>query len=76
MTRKSQSPPSPPNRPGPLALRWNDYDSFTVREAGKILRLSRNAACAAIANGEIPSIRIGRRVVIPRQALEKMLAGG
>lgn len=46
---------------------------LTVEEAAEYLRIGRAAAYAAINAGEIPSIRIGRRILIPRQALERLL---
>jgi excisionase family DNA binding protein len=49
--------------------------TFDVDEAAKILGLSRNAAYAAVAAGQLPAIRLGRRIVIPRAVLERMLAG-
>ena len=38
---------------------------LTVEEAGQILRLSRNSMYEAIRRGEVPNIRIGRRILIP-----------
>ena len=51
----------------------DQHHVITVEEASEILRISRNGAYEAVKRGEIPSIRIGRRVLIPRVALEKML---
>ena len=48
--------------------------TLDVDEVAKLLGLSRNAAYAAAAAGQIPSIRLGRRIVIPRLAFERMLA--
>jgi excisionase family DNA binding protein len=42
-------------------------------EAGKILGLSRGGTFAAAARGDIPTIRIGRRILVSRATLEKML---
>jgi excisionase family DNA binding protein len=47
---------------------------LTVEEAGKLLRLSRPTAYKVVNRGEIPALRLGRRLLIPRAALEKMLA--
>jgi excisionase family DNA binding protein len=47
--------------------------TYTVVEAAKLLGLSRMAAYAAVSTKEIPSLRIGRRVLVPRAALERML---
>jgi len=49
---------------------------LTVVEAGKVLGLARSAAYDAIARGDIPCIRLGkRRIVVPVRALEKLLEG-
>jgi excisionase family DNA binding protein len=48
---------------------------LTVEEAGAILRLSRSAAWTAVWNGQIPTLRIGKRVLVPTEALDKLLAG-
>ena len=47
---------------------------LTVKQAAEILGISRPTAYEAIQTGEIPHIRIGRRILVPRLALEKMLA--
>ena len=47
--------------------------TFTVEETAQLLGLSRGLAYEAVRNGEIPSIRIGRRILIPRVALERIL---
>lgn len=48
---------------------------MTVAEAAAALRLSRNATYAAIAAGELPSLRVGRRILVPRAALYRLLNG-
>lgn len=48
--------------------------TLTVAEAGEALGLSRCGAYEAVSRGEIPSVRIGRRILVPRAALERMLA--
>ncbi len=47
----------------------------TVNEAALMLRISRGAAYEAARRREIPSIRIGRRLLVPLAALERMLSG-
>lgn len=37
--------------------------------------LGRTATYDALRRGDIPSVRIGGRYLIPRQALERLLAG-
>jgi excisionase family DNA binding protein len=45
----------------------------TVEEAAALLGIGRSSAYAAINSGEIPSIRIGRRVLVPVAALDLFL---
>lgn len=54
-------------RPGRLTL--------TVEEAAALLGISRAFAYEAVRRGEIPSIRIGRRVLVPRVALDRLVGG-
>lgn len=46
---------------------------LSVEETRQQLGLSRGLMYEAIRRGQIPSIRIGRRILIPRVALEKLL---
>ena len=48
---------------------------LTVEEAGRWLGIGRSAAYDAIQRNELPHIRIGRRIVVPIKALERMLDG-
>jgi len=50
-----------------------DRLTLSVDEAGKMLGLSRGLMYQAVRKGEVPSIRIGRRILIPRAALYRML---
>ena len=47
---------------------------YNVAEVAKLLGLGKTSAWEAIWRGEIPHLKIGRRVLIPREALEKFLA--
>lgn len=47
--------------------------TLKVAEVMELLDICESNAYAAINRGEIPSIRIGRRVLIPTAALRKML---
>lgn len=47
---------------------------YTVTEAAEILGISRPTAFQGVERGEIPHIRVGRRILIPKAALDKMLA--
>lgn len=50
-----------------------DAQTLKVGEAAKILRLSRTAAYNAIKRGDIPSLRIGKLLFVPKPALDAML---
>lgn len=46
---------------------------ISVDEGRKLLGLSRGLMYEAVRSGQVPSIRIGRRILIPRVLLERML---
>jgi excisionase family DNA binding protein len=48
--------------------------TLTVDEAAALLGVSRNTAYGAVHAGELPAVRIGRRLLVPRKALEELLA--
>src|SRR3989442_15868578 len=50
-------------------------DVLTIAEAARRLRIGRNSAYEAAQRGELPVLRIGRRLLAPRLALERLLAG-
>jgi len=59
-----------------MKTNWNSLpDVLTVEEVSKILRLSRGAIYNGVRAGEIPSYRVGRRIVISKKALMKKLSG-
>jgi excisionase family DNA binding protein len=47
--------------------------TLTVNETAKRLGIGRNQAYEAIKRGEIPVIRIGRRLLVPETALDRMI---
>ncbi|MCA1844004.1 MAG: helix-turn-helix domain-containing protein [Actinobacteria bacterium] len=48
---------------------------LTVTEAAVALGISRAHAYDLVARGELPSLRLGRRIVVPRRGLERLLDG-
>jgi hypothetical protein len=56
--------------------------TLTIEEAARALGVGRNAALGvgrnaaydAARRGDLPVIRLGRRLVVPRAALERLLA--
>jgi excisionase family DNA binding protein len=49
--------------------------THTVEEAAQVLGIGRNAAYDAAKRGELPTIRIGRRLLVPSAALDRLLEG-
>jgi excisionase family DNA binding protein len=47
--------------------------TLTVDEAAVILGVSRNSAYQAARTGELPVIKIGKRLLVPRVAFERLL---
>lgn len=47
--------------------------TLTVGETAKLLGIGRQLAYDRVKTGEIPVIKVGRRLLVPRRALEKLL---
>lgn len=47
--------------------------TLTVAETGRLLGLSKVSTYEAVHRGEIPVIRIGRRMLVPTAALRRLL---
>lgn len=47
--------------------------TMTITEAARMLGLGRGGAYLAVSRGDLPAIRIGRRLLVPRAALERLL---
>lgn len=52
-----------------------DKLTLTVKETAELLGISRNSAYLAIATGQLPYIKLGKRILIPRLALQELLNG-
>jgi len=61
---------SPINFPDP-----NKTPTLTVEEAGRLVGIGRSLAYAAAKDGSLPTIRFGKRILVPTAALLRMLAG-
>lgn len=60
---------SPKSIPNP-----EDVPILSVPEAGRLaFNLSNSAAYAAAKRGELPTIKVGRRIVVPTAALRRLL---
>jgi excisionase family DNA binding protein len=47
--------------------------TYTVTETAAVLGISRTSAYERVRAGELPALRLGRRIVITRHALEELL---
>ncbi|MGF1600314.1 MAG: helix-turn-helix domain-containing protein [Acidimicrobiales bacterium] len=53
-----------------------ERQTYTVPEVAQILGIGRNTAYESCRVGEIPTVRVGGRVLVPRAAIEAMLSVG
>ena len=58
---------------GILAAKFDGRTTLTVEEVAEVLGISRWSAYEAVNKRQIPVVRVGRRWIVPRAALEKML---
>ena len=50
--------------------------TVTVEQAAKLLGIGRSTAYELVHTGDIPSLRLGRRIVVPIAQLDQTLAAG
>jgi len=55
------------------AARGQERLTLTVEEAAAALGISRSFAYEAVYRKEIPHVKIGRRILVPKAALQRML---
>jgi excisionase family DNA binding protein len=46
---------------------------LTVEETAELLRIGRSAAYAAVRSGDIPCVKVGRSIRVPKHRLEQLL---
>jgi len=49
--------------------------TVSVTEAARLLGIGRTLAYDLVTRGDLPAVRLGRRVLIPRHAIDTLLAG-
>ncbi len=49
------------------------HPTLDVEIAGRVLNLSRPSAYRAVQSGQLPAIRMGRRLVVPTAALRRLI---
>lgn len=52
-----------------------EVQTYTVEEVAALLGIARNNAYEHVRSGDIPSIRMGRRYLIPRERFHAWLNG-
>lgn len=50
--------------------------TYSVTEVAQILGLSKAGVHNAVNRGEFPSFKVGVKVLIPREAIHRLLGGG
>ncbi|MDP9388109.1 MAG: helix-turn-helix domain-containing protein [Actinomycetota bacterium] len=50
--------------------------TLSVEEAAHLLGISRALAYLLVRRGELPGLQLGRRVVVPKRALEELVTNG
>jgi len=56
-------------------MKTEDQLVVSVEEAGRLLSLSRATAFQRVNDGSIPSIRIGKRILVPKSRLLALVNG-
>ncbi len=81
--RPEQTPPGVPPRGDPGGAEQaariptpQPNRTVTVPEAARMVGISRSHAYDLIHRGELAGVRLGRRIVVPISAIDKMLASG
>ena len=64
---------SPQTQSQTLQKDSDDSMVLTVGETARLLRLSKTTVYDQIRQGSVPSIRLGKRILIPRAALMRKL---
>ena len=49
---------------------------YTMKELQPILKCSKNHIYDMVKKGELPTIRLGRKIVLPAHRLQQLLDGG
>jgi excisionase family DNA binding protein len=47
--------------------------TYTVEQAGRLLGICRNTAYRLATENQLPTIRLGRRLFVPKAALDRLL---
>ncbi len=75
MTAPNTTTPSHPAQPSQAQEHRHERPTLTVDETATLLGISRWLVQQAVRRGELPVVRIGRRILIPRERLHALLTG-
>lgn len=50
-----------------------EQQAYSSTEAARLLGISRTALFHAVAKGQLPSIRVGKLILLPKAQLDRML---
>ncbi|MEP1125510.1 MAG: helix-turn-helix domain-containing protein [Ilumatobacter sp.] len=70
---RGRTPERSPNEWSHLMTTTSNAATMTVTETATVLGISRSSAYECVRLGSIPSIRLGRRIVVPTQAINALL---
>jgi excisionase family DNA binding protein len=57
------------------AASGSERQTMSIEEAARLLGIGRNNAYLAARKGDIPTIRIGKRILVLKEPLRRMLEG-
>jgi excisionase family DNA binding protein len=52
-----------------------ERQTYDIGEAARLLGISSMSVYLAVRRGELPTIKIGKRLLVPKAALNRLLAG-
>jgi excisionase family DNA binding protein len=50
--------------------------TYNIEEVGRLLGIGRNQAYEAARRGDFPTIKIGKRLLVPKAAFDRLLENG
>lgn len=76
MTEGDAREPQPGRVYDLVSLRASTRATLTVAEVAELLEVDHRTVLRAIRDEQLPSIPVGRRILVPREPLLAMLTGG
>jgi len=73
LSREARRFPASPDPNEVLPEDWREHPTITVPHTARVLGVSRNRAYESARLGELPTIRLGARLLVPTAALRRLL---